>query len=521
MKTKLTVAAVGLALVLAMSTAPTILSFEPARTIDNPNPDPNGFFGSNDVSAGDLNGDGFRDYVIPGILNDDPDGTAGNDVGRFYTFLGGGSIPSQPTVADSFQETGAGEGGDCFGCTTAIGNYDGTGASDLVIGILAKNVGADGDAGEVRVFLGGADFDAGGAVPATAQIVRSQDTGAAAVDAQFGQSLVLADVAGDTKADIITAAATDVGGNNNQGRVYVYNGVAGPTGTDNTADTTLNAPDAQAEDDTPFLGARVPVFGGTLAAGDFNCDGKADVIVGAPGFDVGGNNNQGRVYVFFGGSATAVDGTVDVTLNTPNAENDGRFGLGLATGDVNGDGCADIVVGAPTEDVGGNADAGRAYLFLGGTTPNNVVDATITHPTGQASAQFGRIVAVGDVNNNGFGDVFVGSPNWDGASGDEGRVFRFNGAPAFDTTLDETLSDPSVEASAFFGRDVKVADLNNDNYGDLIVGARQSAIGGNADTGQAFVFLGSTTALVPTPVVQTAPAISPNPSVTTTPGFRG
>jgi len=90
-------------------------------------------------------------------------------------------------------------------------------------------------------------------------------------------------------------------------------------------------------------------------------DGKADVIVGAPTEDPGSSpDDAGRAYVF--GGAT---GDTLFSLKSPFEESNGRFGRSVSgTGDVNMDGKADVIVGAPTEDPGSSPDnAGRAYVF--------------------------------------------------------------------------------------------------------------------------------------------------------------
>ena len=99
-------------------------------------------------------------------------------------------------------------------------------------------------------------------------------------------------------------------------------------------------------------------FGTSVTVGDVNDDGKADVAVAAPWEAVGGNDYVGRVYVFSG-----ADGSLLHTLDTPNPQEEDRFGSSLAVGDVSGDGKANVVVGAPGENVGANAYQGRAYVF--------------------------------------------------------------------------------------------------------------------------------------------------------------
>ena len=95
-----------------------------------------------------------------------------------------------------------------------------------------------------------------------------------------------------------------------------------------------------------------------MAVGDVNGDGKADVAVGALYEDVGGNADQGRAYVFSG-----ADGSLLFTLDTPNPQPYVYFGRSVVVGDVNGDGKGDVAVGAYGEDVGGNTNQGRAYVF--------------------------------------------------------------------------------------------------------------------------------------------------------------
>jgi hypothetical protein len=93
-------------------------------------------------------------------------------------------------------------------------------------------------------------------------------------------------------------------------------------------------------------------FGSAVATGDVNGDGMAEVIVGAP-FD-------NEVHVFAG-----ADGSLLYSLSMPNPTSGATFGQALATGDVNGDGKADIIVAAPSETVGSNSNQGRVYVFSG------------------------------------------------------------------------------------------------------------------------------------------------------------
>ena len=109
-------------------------------------------------------------------------------------------------------------------------------------------------------------------------------------------------------------------------------------------------------------------------ARDFNGDGYADVVVGAPQNDAGGAD-AGRACQFLGGPGDGPDAEADAVFTGSSLE---RFGWSVATGvDVNGDGYDDLVVGAPENNAAGN-QAGAAYIFLGGSASLNAPPADVT-----------------------------------------------------------------------------------------------------------------------------------------------
>ena len=133
---------------------------------------------------------------------------------------------------------------------------------------------------------------------------------------------------------------------------------------------------------TPTGAAAGDSFGGSVSsAGDVNGDGYADVIVGALQNDAGGVD-AGRAYVFYMGPGA--DAVADLTL-TGVAAFDQFGGSVSSAGDVNGDGYADVIVGATGNDAGG-ASAGRAYVYYGGPGADAVADLTLTG----IGAQIGR-----------------------------------------------------------------------------------------------------------------------------------
>jgi hypothetical protein len=385
----------------------------------------------------DLNGDGFADIVVGAPLND----AGGGDAGRVYVYLGGPGGTLDPT-ADGVL---TGVAGETFGSSVSIApDLNGDGFADLVVG--SPNNGAGGVmAGRAYVYFGGS----GSTLDATAD---GTLTGMATQD-EFGKSVASAgDVNGDGFADVVVGANQT---SSASGRAFLFFGGPG-VAFDQSVDATLRG---QVNGD--FFGYSVS------SAGDTNGDGFADVLVGA--FLHG--SGAGSAYVFLGGSG-AFDATADGTVSGV-AAND-WLGISVASaGDVNGDGFADIVVGAEGNDAGG-IGAGQAYVYYGSAsdTLDPTPDGTLTGAA--AGDTFGRSVAsAGDVNGDGFSDVVVGAFLANGVVADVGRAYVYLGAATatFDATADGVLS-PAAVLDDKFGQSVASAgDANGDGFADVVVGA--------------------------------------------------
>jgi hypothetical protein len=157
---------------------------------------------------------------------------------------------------------------------------------------------------------------------------------------------------------------------------------------------------------------------------------------------------------------SSMNNIVDVIMTGETTNN--FFGISVSgAGDVNGDGYEDVIVGASLYDL----NRGRAYLFYGGVAMNNIADVTMTGEL--AFLGFGRSVSeAGDVNGDGFDDVIVGSVY----DFDSGPGYIFYGGLDMNNVPDvKMINEVSRD---LFGYSVSGAgDLNGDGYSDVIIGA--------------------------------------------------
>jgi len=236
-------------------------------------------------------------------------------------------------------------------------------------------------------------------------------------------------------------------------------------------------------------------FGISVAsAGDVNNDGYDEVIVGAR-FYISDNGKEGRAYLYMG-SASGPSAFADWIgeANQTSAEYGYRV---AAAGDVNNDTYDDVMVSARFFDDPEYGE-GKVFLYYGSagglnTSPGWTADGD------QADAEFGKsISSAGDVNNDGFADIIIGSIHYSNPEVAEGRAFVYHGS-AGGPSLNPDWTAESNQTNAYFGAAVASAgDVNGDGFDDVIIGA-YGYDSDLADEGKAFVYYGSASGLVATP----------------------
>ena len=179
--------------------------------------------------------------------------------------------------------------------------------------------------------------------------------------------------------------------------------------------------DLRTDANVTILGAAATDETGTSVApaGDVNGDGRVDIVVGAPGADANGRADSGSAYVLFGGSLPT---TVDLAelgsrgFRIDGAEDGDTAGYAVAgAGDVNGDGRADVVVGAPGAEANDREDAGAAYVVFGGSSAHVDLGSLGRRGFRVAGAAAGdyagfSVARAGDMNRDGRMDVVLGAP---------------------------------------------------------------------------------------------------------------
>jgi hypothetical protein len=430
------------------------------HTVDSPVAQAGAQFGYALTSLGDVNGDGAPDFAV-GV----PNQNVGANVTQGQVLVVSGATGTViHTLNDPDPQASA-----FFGwAVVGTGDVNGDGVPDVAVGAPMQN----------RVFVfSGQD----------GSLLHSVNNTAANAPAFFGFSLAtIGDLDGDGIRELVVGApAQDVDGRSGQGQTLIFSGAIGDL---------IHVLDDPVPQDGAFFGWAL------TSAGDLNADGMDDIAVGAPGQTVGSNFSQGQVVVFSG-----ADGGVLGTVDDPAPQANASFGEALSlVGDTDGDGTADLAVGAPGQNDGFTA-AGQVFVFSGVTGPARL---TLHDPNPHVLTSFGQtLAALGDYDGDGVPDLAVGAPdhNVAGRPPQQGQAVLFSGA---DGAVLATLEDPVVQSgtNARYGYQIVVAENAGGSDRYLVVSAPFQTVNGVASQGQVFVYeLSSPAAGDTTPPTLTVP----------------
>ncbi len=421
------------------------------------------------AGGSDLTGDGVADLVVGADLQD----AAGAGSGAVYVVSG--ILTADTDLGTAAQATLVGESlGDHAGVSVATpGDVNGDGYDDVLVGAYDSDLGG---------ASSGAVYLVSGPLAGDYSLSDAQATliGEAAGDLAGYAVAPAGDLDGDGVMDLLIGAYDEDSSGSAAGAVYLLEGPL-------TGNVRLWAADAKVSGESAGDQAGWAV----AAAGDTDGDGLDDVLVGAP-FEHAAGTYNGAAYVVRG-SPAGTYGFDEADAKLVGVGAGDQAGYAVAGGaDVDGDGYADLLVGAPEEDAGGGG-AGAAYLVLGPASGERSLSTADVVYIGEDNDDLAgsSLAFVGDLDGDGAPDIAIGARLDDVAASDAGAVYLLIDPRT--GTVD--LSDADAKLLGGAGSDqvgktvAGIGDLDGDGVDDLAVGVPYDDTIG-LDGGAVWVLLG-------------------------------
>ena len=396
----------------------------------------------------------------------------------------------------------------------SAGDVNGDGYADLIIGALFADPNGQSAAGETYVVFGKATPFAVSLNLSTLNGTTGFVLNGIDPSDQSGFSVASAgDINGDGYDDLIVGApVADPNGQGSAGETYIVFG----KGTPFAASINLSTLDGTTGFVCNGIVANDNSGGAVASAADINGDGYADLIIGAPSADPNGQGSAGETYIVFGKGTpfaaslnlSALNGTTGFVINGIDTIDSSGVSVASA-GDVNGDGYADVIIGARNADPNGQSGAGETYVVFGKPTGYaaslnlsslNGADGFVVNGINVADASGFSVSSAGDINGDGYDDLIIGAQYADpnGQSGAGASYVVFGKPSGFAASLDlSTLNGATgfvvsgIDGDDQSGFSVSSAgDVNGDGYADLVIGARGADSNGQSSAGESYVVFG-------------------------------
>lgn len=401
---------------------------------------------------------------------------------------------------------------DKAGIGVATGDINGDGYYDIIIGARWADPLGRIRAGNVYIYFGSSHTFSNNVIDLSASPSGILTLSGEQEGDCFGESVSTGDVNGDGYDDVIIGAyeaKTDT--EDNTGKTYII------FGTEHLASLShvdLRKPSI----DVVTLIGEDPgdQFGFSTTTGDINNDGYDDIIIGAMTSDPLDRINAGTTYILKGFSDFPSYNTFNINDITSGlikiyGEDPGDWsGIGLAAGDVNGNGFDDVIIGAWFADIEGeadaNGDAGITYLLAGSADIFSIGEIDLKNPVltvtaihGERSLDYsGAEVAVGDINMDGFDDIVIGAHGYDSEIMTEnGCVYIVTGTSDITESGIIHLKDSSPGIIRIIGKAHRdhlsrgiIEDINKDGINDLIVASADADPFGKAKAGEVYILFG-------------------------------